>query len=494
MILRPRARTILFSALAFATAAGVTVYVNKLSELDPFASLRGRADAMNPIDIRFQDVDMKHWQGGKLITSGHFGRVDVHRDRQLYELYKISNGVYHTAESTFKYQGEHALWFSAAQRMEADRGVRVSGKNFDLKAPSFVYSAPMHLVVVQGPATGLLGGGQADVVNVRYNVVDDSFDTGKIHWQGKLAINMQQPDKSGPPSQGGQADDDSVRDWFIDSDSSKKEKNKEITDFTHVRATDKVSIFTSPKGTYDRKNEILVCEGPVKYRGEKANMICDHLVLYRKEKRMVATGNVVMYLKPEDKQVLDEKMEVPPFRPVVPDEISKERPPAPILTDKHSKDANDELRSTDNIKKYPTTIRSDKIVYWYKKGDRHAVCTGAPQAQQEFSEGRWRMAWTHEADYDGEKDTLTLISTSGQRDSRMKNSIGDDGIAERFVLSTKDGDDSFDSVKGSAIYKSLDEEANSNAAKAGADKKKGGDGKSPPPGKSSSGLSGPIGH
>ncbi len=483
-------RTVLFSALAFATAAAVTVYVNKLSELDPFAGLRNRQDVMNPIDIQFKDVEMKHWKKGKLVTSGHIGRVDVHRDRQVYDLYNVTDGVYHTADSTFHYEGGHAIWYTAAERLNADGGVRVSGKNFDLTAPNFVYNAMTNIVEVPGPATGKLAGGITKVENVHYNISNEHFKAGPIHWEGLVAINYQQPEKSGPPSQGGKSDDNATRSWIIDSPDYETDKdNTDVTHYKNIRATDKVSIFTSPVGTYDRKKDVIICEGPVKYWGEKANLICDHLEIYQKEKRLVATGNVVMYLKPEDKQVLDDKMEVPPFRPVVPEEVSKDRPPPPILTDKHTKEANDELRKTDNVKKYPSTIRADKIVYWYKKGNRHAICTGSPQAQQEFPEGRWRMGWAHEADYDGEKDLLTLISSAKEkRDARMKNSIGDDGVAEKFILSTKDGDNYQHAFNFSGIFVSTDEDANSNAAKAAADKK--GAGTTKPP----SGLNGPIGH
>jgi hypothetical protein len=260
-----------------------------------------------------------------------------------------------------------------------------------------------------------------------------------------------------------------------------------------LRGTDDVSIVRSPKGTWDKKEDIVTCEGPVKYWGEKANLVCDHLVIYRKEKRAVATGNVVIYIKPEANRTLDEKMEVPPFRPEVPDNISKERPPAPMGSDQHAKDLNEDLRSSDTFKKYPATVRADTIVYWYKKGDRHADITGSPQAQQEFPEGRWRMVWTHHALYDGEKETLTLLSSADMRDTRMKNSIGDDATAKSYVFSTKDDDDSYEADEEQGRFVSIDEDANQAAAKAK------GTGKPPtkpttPPTKTPPGLQGPIGH
>src|ERR1019366_3974108 len=92
----------------------------------------------------------------------------------------------------------------------------------------------------------------------------------------------------------------------------------------------------------------------------------------------------------------------------------------------------------------PVRIGADRIVYWYKKGERHADITGSPQAQQELPEGRWRMAWSNHAKYDGEKETLTLISSPGLHDTRMKNSIGDDGTAAIYTFSTKDDDDYYE--------------------------------------------------
>jgi hypothetical protein len=262
-----------------------------------------------------------------------------------------------------------------------------------------------------------------------------------------------------------------------------------------MRGTDGDSIVMSPKGTWDEKTDVVDCEGPVKYWGVKANLVCDHLVIYRKEKRAVATGNVVIYIKPEEKQTApDDKMEVPPFRPTVPDEVSKERPPAPIGSDQHSKDLNEDVRSSASFNKYPATVRAEKIIYWYKKGDRHADITGSPEAQQEFPEGRWRMAWTHHALYDGEKETLTLLSSEGTRDTRMKNSIGDDGTAAKYIFSTKDDDDSYDADDEKGRFVNTDEEANEAAAKAGKGKSTGTTKPGTPPTKNPPGLQGPIGH
>src|SRR5579862_1893464 len=320
MVIGPKWRTALYSALALGSAAAAIIYANILRSIDPFASMRGASTASNPIEIEFHDVDMKHWRHGALVTSGRIGRIDVHRDHQEYDLYDVTDGVYRTADAVFHYDGAHAKWFSGAQRLEADGGVHVVGKNFDLRAPGFQSDQITNLVNIAGPATGRFAGGQTKVVGVVYNLKDDSYETGAIEWRGKLAINTQQPDKSGPPSQGGQADDNAVRDWDVTGLHSKTDPvNKNVTHYEKMRATDSDSIVTSPKGTYDEKTEVAEMDGPVKYWGVKANLVCDHLTIDRKARVATATGNVVIYIKPEEKQIApDDKMEVPPFRPTVP--------------------------------------------------------------------------------------------------------------------------------------------------------------------------------
>lgn len=498
MTLRPRWRTLAYSVAALAGAAILTVYIKFIIQVDPFHNLRDTADVTNPIDIEFRNVSLKHWHNGKLMAEGQIGRVEIRRDRQMYDLYNVSNGIYHTADKVFHFEGAHAMWFPSSQRLEADRTEHVWGKSFDLKAPSFQYAADTSSLTIAGPATGGLEGGQVQVVNIVYNIANGAYSTGAIDWKGKFDLNLQDPDKSGPkPELASQdkADDNKLRNWQYHFDKSVHGPKKPGLDFGYgFHGTDGDSIVSAPEGSYDRDKEIITCtKGPVKYWSAKINLVCDHLVIYRKEHRAVATGNVVAYIKPEDRQVLDEKMEVPPFKPSVPDDISKTRPPAPMTTDPHTKELDDEVRSDDSIKKYPATVRCDKVVYWYKKGERHAEITGAPQALQEFPEGRWRMAWANHAFYDGEKERLKLFSSSDKaHDVRMKNSIGDDAVSTDADMSTKDGDESYEANDERGVYASTDEEANEAASKAAVKKKTPPAGQTtPPPTKPP--ISGPIG-
>src|ERR1022692_4551953 len=154
MAIGPKWRTAFYSVLALGSAAAVTIYANILSRIDPFANMRGQAGNVNPIEIEFHDVGMRHWSHGKLVTSGQIGRIDVHRDHQQYDLYDVSNGIYRTADAAFHYDGAHARWFAGAQRLEADGGVHLIGKSFDLRAPGFQSDKLTNLVHIKGPATG----------------------------------------------------------------------------------------------------------------------------------------------------------------------------------------------------------------------------------------------------------------------------------------------------------------------------------------------------
>jgi LPS export ABC transporter protein LptC len=105
------------------------------------------------------------------------------------------------------------------------------------------------------------------------------------------------------------------------------------------------------------------------------------------------------------------------------------------------KKLDEELRNGKTLRKYPMVILCDQIEYWYGKGERHGHAIGSPQGRQELPGARWRDVWSTAADYDGEKDELTLMSTPGKIDVRMKNSKGDDVTALQLTVSTKEDAD-----------------------------------------------------
>jgi hypothetical protein len=173
-------------------------------------------------------------------------------------------------------------------------------------------------------------------------------------------------------------------------------------------------------------------------------------VIYRREKRAVLTGHVHMLVKPKDQEKLD-LSELRPFTPMVPDSIAAKRPAAPPSQEsQQQKDLQEELRSSKTLRKYPLHLSADRIEYWYRKGNRHAVITGSPQAMQELPDAdHWRRAWAYKALYNGETEKLDLQSAPGKRDARMKNSLGDDLTAKWFQVSTKENDEEYE---GDEVY------------------------------------------
>jgi hypothetical protein len=127
----------------------------------------------------------------------------------------------------------------------------------------------------------------------------------------------------------------------------------------------------------------------------------------------------------------------------VPDDIAKNRPPAPAGKASNQKEIEEDIRSGKSLRKYPFTILADNIEYWYAKGSRHAVITGNPQGIQDMKEGHWRYIWTNKAFYDGENEKMKMVSTQGKQDTIIKNSLGDLLTADWIEFSTKEEDEAF---------------------------------------------------
>ncbi|HZH99426.1 MAG TPA: hypothetical protein VEX38_10685, partial [Fimbriimonadaceae bacterium] len=233
--------------------------------------------------------------------------------------------------------------------------------------------------------------------------------------------------------------------WAIDSDSMRGTPTSEI--YTNGSASDGEIMVKAPRIEREKKTDVITATGKVYYFSEKANIVCDKAVIYQKEKRAVLTGNVRMLVKPKDQEKLD-FTEVAPFEPLVPNKVLNDRPaPPPSAQAQQEKDLDDELRSSKTVRKYPVKVQAARVEYWYAKGQRKATITGNPQARQELAGGRWRHIWTHQAFYDGEKETLRLVSDKDKRDTRMKNSIEDDLVAQAVTISTREEDEDYEVEK-----------------------------------------------
>lgn len=394
--------------------------IQTLAKSDPLAAYRPK-DILGAEGIRLEDVRFRHYEGGKLVAEGNIGSVAVNKDRQNLQFTNIRNGQYAGSQGTFKFEGDSAAYDAITKRLDVSSGGRVQNKDVNLAVPAFNYDARLGVLNAPGKFTGTFFGGTIEANGVTYTPKKDSYRIGPASWEGTLSPEMRQS-APGTRSQ-----------WKIKNlGMLDREDGKEYWR-GGAEATDGEIIVKASLITRDVKTDSIVATGKVLYFSAEANLVCEQATVYRKEKRAILTGNVQMLVKPSDQEKL-EVMEIPPFRPMVPDEVAKDRPPAPP----EDKQADDEVRSDKSKRKYPIAIRSNKIEYWYKKGNRHAIITGAPQARQDMANGRWRAIWTTTAYYDGEKDLLKLASPEGKKTTRVKTSIGDDLLCDWFEISTKE--------------------------------------------------------
>ena len=208
----------------------------------------------------------------------------------------------------------------------------------------------------------------------------------------------------------------------------------------------------------NKKTDVLNASGGIEYYSGKADIKADSCVVYRKEKRVVLSGHVFMYVKPKAQEDDPPKIEkLPDFKPVTPEQVVAIHSDKPLSKDE-AKEREDEIRSSKNLRDFPLVVSSDRIEYWYAKGSRHAMITGSPQARQGLKGDEWRHVWSRSSFYDGEKETLKLMSAEKKQEALMKNSLGDHMQNEYLIVSTKEDDDTIEGGTGQgSIYSSDDD-------------------------------------
>jgi lipopolysaccharide export system protein LptA len=430
------------------TALASITYVQEFAKIDPLVNMR-KHTAIEPgqMGITLGDVKLVQYRGDRKVAEAEVDHVFIPSDRSQFQLDNVTDGAYISDQGKkIGFTAPKALWNASRRILTASEGARVWNADFDLSTELFRINEKDQVLYVPGQIQGKFYKGSLKANNFKYEIRDEYAKFGPVAWEGKVALNIQD-DGQAPRKQ-----------WRIESAGGDMRIKNGIKTFTKGTATDFDIIVKADLITHDEKTDVVTATGNVKYFSPKANMSCEKAVIYRKEKRAVLTGNVDMLVKPKDKQTKAVVEEIPPFRPEVPKEISTERPAAPP-TEKQGNPIDDDLQNAKTLRNYPTAITAAKIEYWYAKGDRHAIITGSPQARQVLPEGRWRKLWAHEAQYDGEKEFLTLISREGQSDARAQTSLGDDIVAERVVVSTKEDDDDLE-AKGvkATVYGKSDED------------------------------------
>ncbi len=441
---------ILISILTVLLIGGLVNKLHNVLAQDPFARYR----AAPSLGIQMEGVTMRSYDKDKLVGKAKIGKVTVRQDHQYLDMQGISNGLFATADGPLNFDNAKSASYNALTRqLMVTSTANINSKDLKATVPGFVYDADAHTLKMPGTAHGTLYGGIFTGRNLTYTAKPNftHYTLGLVDWQGVPPKDAgtevaQLPQGGSQPTK---------TKWHI---LGAVDFENGIATYTGIRADDGEILVTAPKGVLDQHTDILTLSGPVYYYSEKANCVCDKAVIYRREKRAVLSGNVHMLVKPKDQEKL-QVSEIPPWHPPVPDSVAASRPAAPQTAEsQQEKDLDDELRSSKTTRKYAAHVRADEITYWYAKGSRHAVITGSPECYQEFPGGRWRRVITHEGLYDGENDLLTLKSTDGQKDTRMKDSIEDDLVAYWFKVSTKEDVEKYSADGADGVYSTEDED------------------------------------
>ena len=409
---------------------------------DPLAAYRNpvRGDLPEMVGLRLTNVRIRRWKGETLQADFQMRGVDVERNRQVFAMTGIHDGVYRgpvgeqgrTGEFRFAAAGGRFNGFSSLLELNGD--VRVAGKEFELESQGLVYTERTRQLRLSRGVQGRALGGNVSAMNVSYDLAKEIFTTGPAMWKGKIPARFL-------AMAGGELPADFQRKvWDVKADFTTTKGNLSV--LTRGTARDGEVIISAPKITIDNRTDNLVATGGVRYWSGGANFVADKATVVRREKRALLEGNVRMLVKTKADEAKGPVVEeLPPYTALPPEKVKAGQAlPDPKAADK--------VRSGKSVRDYPLVIVADKVDYIYAKGRRVANITGAPQARQELGDGAWRQVWTTTARYDQEKELLRLVGQKGGAEARLKNSIGDDLVADWFELSTAEGDDEY---SGSAI-------------------------------------------
>lgn len=422
--------------------------LRKLLQTDAF-SMYKRPRGTDPINLRMKDVKFRNYRGTRLVTSAHAEAIEMSRDRFHTMMRGVEDGVYHDGKRKFRYDAEYADWNSGTRVLDISGGVHIRAESLDLRSPQVTFESRPQLLTAKGGVKGRVLGGRFGAESIRYQAEAEVYEVKLASWSGRIPAKYAQ-DAPAAVRQ---------REWSLKSDSFRNSKqNPRIVTHTNAIATDGEVIVIAPTIVHNQDTDELVATGTdkaqVQYFSAESNMVADRVQVFRKEHRAVFGGKVVMLVKPKDQRDQKPKVEaLPAFQPVLPAQVKADRPSADRSQEEIDRD--EQLRNNKSLREYPLVLNAQKIEYWYARGARRAVITGDPQGRQELPDGRWRHLWTNVAYYDGEQEQLRLVSSKGVKDTRMKNSIGDDAVADWMLVSTAEDSEEFSGAGIEAVFVDL---------------------------------------
>jgi lipopolysaccharide export system protein LptA len=394
--------------------------------LDPFAKYSSKwSDPFGGnIGSVMDNLDVTFYSGSSKTVSFHADKLEVRRDKQFIAVDGITRGtVYKSQKPEAEFSAAKAEYEARNTVVKVSGGATLKGKGFQVGADALTIDDTKKTITVPAATSGIYRNGKVKVASLRLNYGNSSAVATGIVWTGPSPVPGQEN-----------------RDIQIRAKRFEGTSDPNVDVYFDAEAIDRDALMRAPKITYDKDADVIKMEGGCEYFGPDAIVRAPAVTVYRKEKRAVAAGDVHVTVKPEKEKGV---VGIPPAEPVLPKGMQQPE----------NRDIDNDLRSGKTVRKYPVSITCTKVEYWYAKGKKKAVMTGAPKARQELRAGSWREITAPTAIYEEEKELLTLISSAGGRDVRMKNSAGDDLMAETLVISTVEGKEKMSGTRIEGVMK-----------------------------------------
>lgn len=381
-----------------------------------------------------QDVRATVYERGQKKAEFGVDQIDIRRDKQVLDMLGLKNGtVFEKGVAQASFDAERAKYNASEELLTILGGAHVKGKDYDLTAPAAKVDLGKKRVVLQQGIKGTALGGQfaAKSAEMQYGI--GKHTALDVEWRGK-------PNVEGLTQ---------VRDVQIRAARTVFTADPNVTIFYDAEAIDENALMRGKKITIDHAKDVITLEGGGEYYGPEAILSAPSVVVYRKQKKAVATGatgGVYLLVKPEGEKGIP-TISKQPAQPELPPGLSQPQD-----------DTTDELRSAENLRKYPIVVTASKVEYTYAKGSKKAVVTGSPKAIQRLLAGSWRELTAPRAEYEEESEILSLFSSGEGKDVHMKNSAGDDFIARSVRVGTKPGKETLSGNGIEGVMKAREED------------------------------------
>jgi lipopolysaccharide export system protein LptA len=293
---------------------GLFATVREFLKVDFLASVHSKRPLTGrEVGVTLTNAVLRVYEGPRLAASAKIKRVEVGRNRDFLDCFAVTDGKYYAENKrTLGFSADTGRWYPSSGLMVVDKGARVTDANMDLRAEKFTYNRRGKLLEVTGKLSGKFHAGKLNAANLRYDLRAESYRVLAPHWVGQVET---------PTPQGGTK---KVK-WDVKATSWTRAKDVET--YMQGEATDGEVIIKADKIERNVRTDVIVATGKVLYFSKEANVTCAKVTVYRPERRAVLEGAVTMLIKPKDQQKL-EVAEILPARPVVPEEIAKQRPAA----------------------------------------------------------------------------------------------------------------------------------------------------------------------